>query len=225
MLNKLSQQSNNGIRQGLRSELVRVPEPETNSTLRNKYYTKLRFNCNELKLMHTVKVDTGASHTVISLNEINNKCIIDEIIENGVKEESLFAATGGEINIFSYIVDELALTEEIVFPCKIKIFFSDNIKRSVLGMDILSLFDFQYLKEPKQIKGTFWINNYAYVLENIEKRKINVDNDYIEPMSIADISLILNEYQNGVSEPIIITDDDGRELTDKEIMEQIYCDK
>ncbi len=225
MCNMLNQQSNNEIKQGLRSELVRVPEPETNSTLRNKYYTKLRFNCNGLKLMHTVKVDTGASYTVISLNEISNKYIVNEIKTNGVKEKSLFSATNTPINIFSYIVDELTLTEEIVFPCKVKIFLSDNITRSVLGMDILSLFDFQYLREPRQIKGTFWINNYTHVLKNIEKRKINADNNYIEPMSIADISLISNEYSNEAFEPIVITDNNGRELTDKEIIEQIYGNK
>jgi len=219
MCSKLNQQSNNEIKQGSRSVLVRVPEPETNSTLRNKYYTILRFNCNELKLMHTVKVDTGASYTVISLNEINNRYIINEIKTKGVKEKSLFSATNTPINIFSYIVDELTLTEKIVFPCKVKIFFSDNITRSVLGMDILSLFDFQYLKEPRQIKGTFWINNYTHVLKNIEKRKINTDNDYIEPMSIADINLMANGCSNEISEQIVITDDNGKELTDKEIIE------
>ena len=56
-----------------------------------------------------------------------------------------------------------------------------------LGMDILSLFDFQYLREKHQNYGTFWINNYHEVLKELHTRKLNKGIDYIDPILIANI--------------------------------------
>ncbi len=71
---------------------------------------------------------------------------------------------------------------------KIKLFFSEDIgNKALLGMDILSLFDFQYLKEKRQNYGTFWINNYDEALKELQVRRLNKDIDYIDPILIAAI--------------------------------------
>lgn len=52
-------------------------------------------------------------------------------------------------------------------------------------MDILSLFDFQYLKEKQQNYRTFWINNYDEALKDLQTRRLNKNIDYIDPILIA----------------------------------------
>ena len=54
-------------------------------------------------------------------------------------------------------------------------------------MDLLSLFDFQYLKEKGQNWGTFWINNYEQALKELYTRRFNKDMDYIDPILIAEV--------------------------------------
>ena len=75
----------------------------------------------------------------------------------------------------------------IIIP-KLLIFFSKELKdKAILGMDILSLFDFQYLREKRSTNGTFWINNYQDVLDNISKRMLNQELDYLDPSLILSI--------------------------------------
>lgn len=64
-------------------------------------------------------------------------------------------------------------------------YFSEDIgEKAVLGMDILSLFDFQYLRERGSSNGTFWINNYVSTLDVLKKRMLNKDIDYLDPSQI-----------------------------------------
>ncbi len=91
-----------------------------------------------------------------------------------------YDASGTELKLFGYIVENFKLTDDIILD-KIKLFFSEDIgSKALLGMDILSLFDFQYLKERRQNYGTFWINNYDEALKDLQTRRLNKDIDYIE---------------------------------------------
>ena len=96
-----------------------------------------------------------------------------------------YDASGTELKLYGYIVEDFRLTDEITLD-KIKLFFSEDIgNKALLGMDILSLFDFQYLKEKRQNYGTFWINNYDEALKDLQPRRLNKDIDYIDPILIA----------------------------------------
>lgn len=96
-----------------------------------------------------------------------------------------YDASGTELKLYGYIVEDFRLTDEITLD-KIKLFFSEDIgNKALLGMDILSLFDFQYLKEKRQNYGTFWINNYDEALKDLQTRRLNKDIDYIDPILIA----------------------------------------
>ncbi len=98
-----------------------------------------------------------------------------------------YDASGTELKLYGYIVDNFKLTDEIMLD-KIKLFFSEEIgSKALLGMDILSLFDFQYLKEKRQNYGTFWINNYNEALKELQIRRLNKDIDYIDPILIANV--------------------------------------
>ena len=101
-----------------------------------------------------------------------------------------YDASGTELKLYGYVVEKFRLTDEIVID-KIKLFFTEDIgNKALLGMDILSLFDFQYLKEKRQNYGTFWIDNYDKALKELQARNLNRDIDYIDPILIANIDEI-----------------------------------
>ena len=137
-----------------KSELKKKANPATKAFNRESYFTDIKFDLNTKPIKITTKIDTGATYTVIGM-------------EN------------------RYIVEDFRLTDEITLD-KIKLFFSEDIgNKALLGMDILSLFDFQYLKEKRQNYGTFWINNYDEALKDLQTRRLNKDIDYIDPILIA----------------------------------------
>lgn len=106
------------------------------------------------------------------------------ILQSGMTGRA-YDASGTELKLYGYIVENFRLTDEITLD-KIKLFFSEDIgNKALLGMDILSLFDFQYLKEKRQNYGTFWINNYDEALKELQSRRLNKDIDYIDPILIA----------------------------------------
>lgn len=108
----------------------------------------------------------------------------DKILKSNMRGIA-YDASGTELKLYGYIVENFRLTDEITLD-KIKLFFSEDIgNKALLGMDILSLFDFQYLKEKRQNYGTFWINNYDEVLKDLQARRLNKDMDYIDPILIA----------------------------------------
>lgn len=173
--------------QGIKSEMKKVGNPyKGNSFGRESYYTDINFKINDKKIDITAKVDTGAAYTVFGLKNRRINTFAGAIMKSGMTGRA-YDASGTELKLYGYIVDKFRLTDEIIID-KIKIYFSEDIDdKALLGMDILSLFDFQYLKERSQNWGTFWINNYIDALSKITSRSLNNDMDYVDPNFIADI--------------------------------------
>ena len=167
-----------------KTELKKKANPATRAFNRESYFTDIKFVLNTKPVKITTKIDTGATYTVIGLE---NKGLIrfkDKIMKSSMKGIA-YDASGTELKLYGYIVENFRLTDEITLD-KIKLFFSEDIgNKALLGMDILSLFDFQYLKEKRQNYGTFWINNYDEALEELQARRLNKDIDYIDPILIA----------------------------------------
>ena len=173
--------------QGKRTELKKVGDPNANGSMhRSSYYCKVNFLLNKKAVDVVMKVDTGASYTVIGLDYPGIDRYTNEIMSNNINNEA-FDASGSKLNLNGYVVENFQLTEDIIIP-KLLIFFSKELKdKAILGMDILSLFDFQYLREKRSTNGTFWINNYQDVLDNISKRMLNQELDYLDPSLILSI--------------------------------------
>ncbi|MEZ3445427.1 MAG: retroviral-like aspartic protease family protein [Lachnospiraceae bacterium] len=169
-----------------RSELEKAANPATKAFNRESYFTKVSFDIHNKTLNITAKIDTGATYTVMGLG---NKGLIrykDKILKSNMRGIA-YDASGTELKLYGYIVENFKLTDEIMLD-KIKLFFSEDIGgKALLGMDILSLFDFQYLKEKRQNYGTFWINNYDEALKELQIRRLNKDIDYIDPILIANM--------------------------------------
>ena len=167
-----------------RSELEKAANPATKVFNRESYFTKTSFDINNKTVKVTTKIDTGATYTVIGLE---NKGLIrfkDKILNSNMRGTA-YDASGTELKLYGYIVENFRLTDEITLD-RIKLFFSEDIgNKALLGMDVLSLFDFQYLKEKRQNYGTFWINNYDEALKDLQTRRLNRGIDYIDPILIA----------------------------------------
>lgn len=160
--------------------------PITHAFNRESYFTRIGFKIDNKLVKVTTKIDTGATYTVIGLCSDELEDFKKDIMKSNMRGIA-YDASGTELKLYGYIVENFRLTDEITFD-KIKLFFSEDIgNRALLGMDILSLFDFQYLKEKRQYYGTFWINNYVEALKEIRSRILNKDIDYIDPILIADV--------------------------------------
>jgi len=151
----------------IRTELERVGNPYKNNQInRAAYYTNVYFEIKGKKVFIPMKIDTGATYTVIGT--CNTK--IEKwrnIINASDIRRTAYDASNKPIDLRGYILSNFRLTKDIIFP-KIRIFFSDELgDRAVLGMDILSLFDFQYKQEKGNMLGTFWINNWESHMEKI----------------------------------------------------------
>lgn len=158
--------------------------------------------------MIPVKIDTGASFTVIGLKNDQLSQFADEIRQHKIKDKAS-DASDNKIQLYEYIVENFKLTKEIIIP-KIKLYFSDDIKnKALIGMDILSLFDFQYLKDGGISHGTFWINNYEIALDKLKDRTFNKDLDYIDPGSIYSIEELDENYDNTTEKDSTPTHDLG----------------
>ena len=172
--------------QGIRSEMEKTGEPKSGSLNRRSYYINIRFILENKKIQIKAKVDTGATHTILGLRNNSLKPFTNKIIKNNNLSSAL-TASDEEIKLYGYVVTDFWLTQDILIP-RIKLYFSDDIgEKAVLGMDILSLFDFQYLREKGCSNGTFWINNYVSTLDVIRKRMLNKEIDYLDPELIFDI--------------------------------------
>ncbi len=170
----------------IRSELKKIRNPITKAFTRESYYTEIRFRMDSKKVQTVVKIDTGATYTVIGLGSTEMQRFKSTILKSSM-QGTAYDASGTELHLYGYIVDNFTLTSDIVID-KIKLFFSEDIgDKALLGMDILSLFDFQYLKEKGQNWGTFWINNYEEALKQLYARRLNKDVDYIDPILIANV--------------------------------------
>ncbi|MCI8901709.1 MAG: hypothetical protein HFH76_14035 [Lachnospiraceae bacterium] len=169
-----------------RSEMGKVANPVTHAFNRESYFTDISFDIRNKPLKITTKIDTGATYTVIGLYGDGLEDFKKSIMKSNMRGVA-YDASGTELKLYGYIVDNFKLTDEIMLD-KIKLFFSEEIgSKALLGMDILSLFDFQYLKEKRQNYGTFWINNYNETLKELQIRRLNKDIDYIDPILIANV--------------------------------------
>ena len=167
-----------------KSELKKKANPATKAFNRESYFTGIKFDLNTKPIKITTKIDTGATYTVIGMENSYIKPFKDKLLKSSMRGIA-YDASGTELKLYGYIVEDFRLTDEITLD-KIKLFFSEDIgNKALLGMDILSFFDFQYLKEKRQNYGTFWINNYDEALKDLQTRRLNKDIDYIDPILIA----------------------------------------
>lgn len=129
---------------------------------RFSYYTLLDIEFYGKRKKLQFKLDTGSPYTIIGLDLLKKNGIdLTKEIEKTGFQDKLLDASGRNVRIAPYIVKHFHLTEEICLT-DVLIYISPDIKeRAVLGMDLLSLFDFQYKWERNSMTGTFWINNYA----------------------------------------------------------------
>lgn len=169
-----------------RSEMSKEANPITHAFNRESYFTSIGFKMDNKLVKITTKIDTGATYTVIGMENSYIKPFKDKLLKSDMRGIA-YDASGTELKLYGYIVENFRLTDEITLD-RIKLFFSEDIgNKALLGMDILSLFDFQYLKEKRQNYGTFWINNYDEAIKELRARILNKDIDYIDPVLIADV--------------------------------------
>lgn len=151
---------------------------------RRSCFVKVSFNLMNISSNINVKIDTGASRTVIGTNnaKIRQK-IKDIILQEPVCKGRLESATGGEISYREVVVDDFYLTPDVVFP-KIKLAFSEDIgSKALLGMDILSLFSFMYNRK----EGELCLMDCDTVNRYIERHCFNKELGYVDPSLIAGI--------------------------------------
>ncbi len=183
-----------------KTELKRTGNPHKNGLIsRDAYYTDIYFEIDNKKLSIPMKIDTGATYTVIgTYNQKIEKW--RNIINNSSIKGKAFDASDTEIELKGYIINNFRLTPEIVFP-KIRIFFSDALgSKAILGMDILSLFDFQYKHEKGNMLGTFWINNYEQHLQKIESIMKKKNLDYLDTEQIFLLDEVHNTYKVNIQD-------------------------
>lgn len=182
----------------MRTELERVGNPYKNNQInRTAYYTNVYFEINGKKVFIPMKVDTGATYTVIGTYNTKIEKWRDIINKSNIVGKA-YDASNTEINLRGYILSNFRLTKDIIFP-KIKIFFSDTLgDRAVLGMDILSLFDFQYRHEKGNMIGTFWINNYEEYLQKINNILKKKNLDYLDAEQIFLLDNFESENKNSI---------------------------
>lgn len=175
-----------------KSLIKRVPNPFTGSNTILEYYTSISFIVDTEKVEDMVfKVDTGSSYTVISsdMPNIEHLSLIDD---NNIIDTKVYDASDKPIQLYKMAVNDFQLTEDITFK-KVEIYITDMLHRkAILGLDMLSLFSFQYLQEPNQIKGTFWINNYEQSMKRY-KDWIDKNDNCLCPRNIM---VIEEEKQN-----------------------------
>lgn len=179
-----------------RTELVnsRMYNPQRSKHFRTSYYTEVHFVYNDEDVDIEVKVDTGSPYTIIGTKSRKLGVDIQESIKKIDNSSEMMAedASGSTVKLKEVIVEKFILTEDIVFP-KIRIFFSDDIgEKAILGMDILSLFDFQYVRKDK----TFYIHYPNNFLDDLKERSTNKEDVYINPDKIVLIDNVENNQSN-----------------------------
>ena len=152
------------------------------------YYLDIKFKVNNRVIKVILKLDTGSPYTVISLNNIkaNNVEVYKYIKKNVNISKYIRDASGNNIDLRKIDVFDFKFTEDIIFD-KISIYFSESLRtRSVLGMDIISLFMHTYRLDTHSTSGTYWIHNY----EDSFKRFSNLkdENGYYNPSGILSLT-------------------------------------
>ena len=94
---------------------------------RTSYFIKIHFSLLGKVAKLNMKMDTGASRTVIGLGSLQAVTNVKNIImQEPVCKGRLESATGGEISYREVVVDDFYLTPDVVFS-KIKLAFSEDI--------------------------------------------------------------------------------------------------
>lgn len=165
-------------------EIVNIGNPVNNYSLRRtSYFTKMSVSMFDIKYGIEAKVDTGASYTIIGLDCIQDDRVRHPIMHSDINGKA-YDASGTELSLKGIIVDSFEFANGITLP-KLLVFFSEDMRnRAVLGMDILSLFDFQYKRDCGVHRGTFWVNNAEDVLDEIKYKMLSSNLEYINPGEI-----------------------------------------
>lgn len=162
-------------------ELKKRKDPEWGTARRNKYHVLCTYRVGKTNSICYFKVDTGADYTVIGLDTIQEDSCRDLILNSNLPDARFCTASGEVINAKSFVVKDFMLAPEVIIP-EIKLHFAESLgKRALLGMDILSLFNFQYIKDVGTHNGTFWLNDPEDSIKELEKYKLNNDISYIDP--------------------------------------------
>lgn len=162
------------------SLLTKIDNPFRGNQARTSYYINVVLNIKNAKLPIPMKIDTGATHTIVGTEIDAMSEIKDLLIHNSIKKGTVKDASGSDIFTYAYIVEQLKLSDEITLP-NVEIYFSKQLKeKAVLGMDILSLFDFRYQLDKKGSNGEFWINDYQDAIERITTCGFYKNNNYIQ---------------------------------------------
>ncbi len=151
---------------------------------RRSYFVLVNFCLECTRTDLSMKVDTGASRTVIGLDSIRAATKIkNTIMQEQLCKGRLESATGGDISYREIVVEDFYLTPDVVFP-KIKLAFSEDIgSKALLGMDILSLFSFMYNRK----EGELCLMDCDTVNRYIERHCFNKELGYVDPSLIAGI--------------------------------------
>lgn len=174
----------------MRVEMKKMGNPFNEGKFeRNNYYTDVKFELFGKKIEALFKIDTGASYTVVGLS---NECVTrfkDKILRTGLKGTA-YDASDSTLNLKGIVVQNFEVADRVTIP-ELLIFFSEELgTKAVLGMDILSLFNFQYVQERGYNCGTFWLNNPE---ESLDKMLLNMKKkglSYIDPVNILEIDNI-----------------------------------
>ena len=93
-----------------KTELKKKANPATRAFNRESYFTDIKFVLNTKPVKITTKIDTGATYTVIGLE---NKGLIrfkDKIMKSSMRGIA-YDASGTELKLYGYIVENFRLTD------------------------------------------------------------------------------------------------------------------
>lgn len=122
---------------------------------------------NVLDFKFSFKLDTGSNYTVVGIDMLDKE-IIEYLIKNCTfcNNDSALDATDNKLRMFKLNVCAFYLTPDVCLN-NLELFFSPDLhSKAILGMDILSLFEFKYIHEKKQRLGTFYL---------IEPKKVELE--------------------------------------------------
>lgn len=170
------------------SVLEKVMNPIHRNFSRTSYYIEVGFIVGKKYIEVPMKVDTGASHTIVGTEFDAIKNHKREIWTNYLHEDDVYDAQGKPLKVYAYKVSQFKLTEDIIFP-KIQIWFSDQLKeKAVLGMDVLSLFNFKYTLDKHSSNGTFEIIDYPTTMKKLLESQSYENKGFIMPGGVFTIN-------------------------------------
>lgn len=183
-----------GVLKSKSSILTRVRD-RLHTSDRYRYDTLIDFDISDLNVKARFAVDTGSPITVVRykdvLHNIGNKVALEAIKACRIQKksadntqaikESIQSASGQSIDLVPIVATNFQLTNDICIP-RLKIYVSNKIKSSVLGLDILGNFRtiWDWQRGNMLVEAT--IVDWEERLEKIQKLcKKNISVDYLDP--------------------------------------------